>query len=654
MTTAHRSDDLIDDHVDERVDDHRDGLGTSATDPTCDRVVVLGHGMVGHRFVAELARRAGQVALTGLRVTVLGAEPYEPYNRLMLSEALAGRAELAGLTLPAAPAGVRVFTGRIGTRIDRVTRVVVDDTGLEHPYDTLVCATGAAPRVPALQGLEGVGDGGGGLGVGGDLPAGVRALRTVDDCRALLALPTHRGGRPQRVVVLGGGLLGLEAARALAGRGLRVAVVHSGGHVLDRQLDAQSGAVLGAGLRDLGIIVVTGARAAALRRDRRGALVGLDLADGRHLRCDALLLTAGVAPRVELAAAAGLPVDRGILVGAQLRSPADPRIAAIGDCAQTSDGCPGLLAPGWEQAGALAAQIVARLARVPSGRPADPAAAGGPDAPVAADPAAGRAAGRAARPAAQSPVGRALRAAPDEPREVVRLKAADLDVVTFGRVPAASPPTPVAAASSEHPEPADGCCADAVADLAVWDGPGVLPSHACGCAAGRPAEETRVLTLHDPVGRRSLRVAVRDGRLVGGVLVGAGSLAADLVVAYERDTPLPLDPAQLLVPGGAALPTRTSPADIPGSATICRCNGVTKSAIVAAFEEGTRTLAQLSEATRAATGCGSCTNACAGILEWLEQADPVQPDEAGTAVAPGHRAGSATRAAGSATRVGAR
>lgn len=537
---------------------------------TPHRVVIIGHGMVGHRFVAELARGAEQSARSGrpidVEVSVLGAEPYEPYNRLMLSEVLAGRADLGGLTLPAAPAGMRVFARRPAVEVNRESRVVVDDLGDEHPYDTVVLATGAAPRVPRLAGLPADSD-------PDDLPPGVRALRTVDDCRELLALASGRGrdGGAPRVVVLGGGLLGIEAARALVGRGARVAVVHSGAHVMDRQLEADAGSALLTSLRDLGVHVVRSARAAGLSRDDDGRLVGLDLADGRQLRCDAVLLTAGVAPRVRLAVDAGLPCERGVLVGDDLRSPADPAVAAIGDCAQTPAGCPGLLAPGWDQAAALAARLVGGLAD----GPAEVASASEDESAA--------------------------------PKEVVRLKAADLDVVTFGRIPRAAAPA----------------AGDGVDDLAGWD----ATESECRCAS-EPAGP-RVLALFDGQGRRSLRIAVHRGRLVGGELVGAGSLGADLVVAYERDLPLPVDPANLLVNGSASLPTAASPANIPGSATICRCNGVSKSAIVDAFQAGERTMPQLSGATRAATGCGSCKDACTGILEWLEKSDPQQPDERG-------------------------
>nr|WP_276511152.1 FAD-dependent oxidoreductase [Kineosphaera limosa] len=551
--------------------------------------MVVGHGLVGHRFVAELARNAADLQPERLSITVLGAEPYEPYNRILLSEVLAGRADLGGITLPTAPQGVRVLAGHSVASLDRVRRIVVDHLGFEHPYDTLVLATGAAPRVPPLAGLPDRCD-------PDDLPPGVRALRTVDDCRELLALAgrSPRPADPPRVVVLGGGLLGLEAARALAGRGARVAVVHSGSHVLDRQLDAERGAVLAASLGDLGVTVVRGVRAAGLRRGADGTLVGVELSDGRRLACDALLLTAGVAPRIELAATAGLPCEQGILVGPDLRSPADPRIAAIGDCSQTAEGgCPGLLAPGWQQA-----ERLARAIRSAASTPAPRRAAGttfGREPDFCPDASAERA-----------PFGAGGQEV--EPKEVVRLKAADLDVVAFGRFPDEATP--------EESTPVDPD------ELTAWN-------EAPPANDAAPSTRPRVLSLHDPAGRRSLRLLVRDGRLAAGILVGAGALGADLVVAYERDSPLPLDPADLLVPmtgrRGGGLGAVSTPANIPGSATICRCNGVSKAALVEAFEAGERTMPALSAATRAGTGCGGCKDACQGILAWLLEADPAQP-----------------------------
>ncbi|WP_226344603.1 FAD-dependent oxidoreductase [Agilicoccus flavus] len=549
------------------------------------RIVVVGHGMVAARFLDELDRR---VPPGFCEVTVLGAEPHAPYNRLLLSEVVAGRADLHGLTLPDAPRDVRVLAGVSARRIRRGERVVEDDRGGRHGYDTLVLATGAQPRVPSLPGLTGP-TGPTDRADPADLPRGVHALRTLDDCREILAAAggTRPDGSPRRATVLGGGVLGLEAARGLAARGLAVTIVHSGAHPMDRQLDAASGAVLRRCLSDRRIRIATRARAQEVTVSD-GAVSGVRLGGGRHVETDLLVLTAGVIPRTDLAEYAGLDVDRGVVVGADLRTPADPRIAAIGDCARTPDGWSGLLAPGWEQAGALARDLAAALGGEPTVGP------GGPSS--------GRRVGAAAT-------------------DVVRLKAEGLDVVAFGAVPDDWGPDDDET-DAAGPTGAGAAAEDVGASVESAGSGGSGGSGASAAVSAAP----RVVTLLDVQGRRSLRLAVRDGRLVGGVLVGAGALAADLLVAYERGTAIPLDPARLLLKGGGGgVPVATSPASIPGSATICRCNGVTKSAIVTAFEHGERTLAGVAGRTRATTGCGGCTSAVEGILEWLEAADPAPP-----------------------------
>lgn len=524
------------------------------------RIVVVGHGMVAARFLDELDRL---VPPGTSEVTVLGAEPYRAYNRLLLTEVLAGRADLAGLTLPDAPHHVRVLSGVSATHVRREEQVVVDDRGGLHPYDTLVLATGADPRLPALEGLSDADDEGHPCGV-----RGVQALRTVDDCRALLALRgrTRPDGSPLRVTVLGGGVLGLEAARALADHGLTVTIVHSGAHPMDARLDAAEGAVVRRCLSQQRIRLATRARAESVT-SADGAITGVVLRGGRRIDTDLLLLTAGVSPRTGLAARAGLDVDRGVVVGADLRTPRDPHVAAIGDCAQTPEGCPGLLSPGWEQAASLARHLAAQLS-------------------AEVENASGTRAGGAG--------------------DVIRVKADDLDVVVFGTMPADPFSSPTDRSGFDDDNGAD-----------ALDPPSTDRSG---------SRSPRVLHLLDLDGGRSLRVAVHEGRVVAGVLVGAGTLAADLLLAYERGTPVPLDPARLLVKGGdGGTPVASSPASIPGAATICRCNGVTKSDVVAAFEQGERTPAAVAARTRATTGCGGCTSTVEGLLEWLDAADPAPP-----------------------------
>ncbi|KGM09268.1 NAD(P)/FAD-dependent oxidoreductase, partial [Cellulomonas carbonis] len=314
------------------------------------RVVVVGHGMVGARFVEELVERvAGTPAgARAVEVTVLGAEEYEPYNRVLLSEVVAGKVDVASLTLPRRDvAGVRVLPGVAAYAVDRERRVVLADDGSSHAYDHLVLATGARARVPALAGLA----------PGGPLPAGVHALRTLDDAREIVAATVNA----RRAVVLGGGVLGLEAACGLARRGLRVTVVHGGPHAMDRQLDADAGHVVGRGLTALGVDVRADAAAEGVVLDggRAGGLRLGDADDG-VVPAELVVLTAGTEPETALARAAGLAVGRGVLVDRTCTT-ADPRVHAIGDCAEPPEGGTGLVAQGWDQARRLATRLAAEL-----------------------------------------------------------------------------------------------------------------------------------------------------------------------------------------------------------------------------------------------------------------------------------------------------
>ncbi|MEZ0448941.1 FAD-dependent oxidoreductase [Cellulomonas sp. ICMP 17802] len=302
------------------------------------RVVVVGHGMVGARFVDDLHQRdrAGR-----FRTLVLGAEEYEPYNRVLLSEVVAGKLDVASITLPrgAHRTASEVLPGTRAVTVDRFARVVHDDAGERHPYDVLVLATGARARVPDLFGRR---DDDG-------LPAGVHALRTLDDAREIVAATVNA----TRAVVVGGGVLGLEVACGLAHRGVPVTVVHGGAHLMDRQLDGPAAEVATARLTSLGVAVRVRARTEeALVRD--GRVTGVRLEGGEVLPTDLLVLTAGTYPEVGLAQRAGLDVARGIVVGADLASPADPRVFAIGDCAEPPEGGSGLIAQGWDQARRLA------------------------------------------------------------------------------------------------------------------------------------------------------------------------------------------------------------------------------------------------------------------------------------------------------------
>jgi assimilatory nitrate reductase electron transfer subunit len=301
------------------------------------QIVVVGNGMVGARFAEEVARldpRGERV-----HVTVVGTEPHPAYNRVLLSGVVAGdyTPDQIRLPVPDTP-GVTVRLGLTATALDTHTRTVTLDDGTHLSYDELVMATGARASFPPVRGVA---------AEDGRPGEGVTALRDLADCERLLSLV--RPGAP--VVVLGGGILGLEAARGLAGRGARVSVVESSPWIMRRQIDKPAARILGHLYEAQGVTVHSWRVAS-----RWVPGTGLELDDGRVLPGDVLVVTAGVRGNIELVKDAGIEVEHGILVDDFL-STSDPRVHAIGDCAQHAGGGAGLVQPGWEQAGVLARRL---------------------------------------------------------------------------------------------------------------------------------------------------------------------------------------------------------------------------------------------------------------------------------------------------------
>ncbi|NUW44161.1 FAD-dependent oxidoreductase [Nonomuraea rhodomycinica] len=456
------------------------------------RLVVVGNGMAGSRLVSEVRARDPHVT-----VTVLGAETCRPYNRVLLSNVLAGttRPDQVRLVEPSwyAAHGVEAVFGSAVTCLDRDARMVVTEDGRRVPYDVLVLATGSEAIVPPIPGVE-------------------RAIpfRTLDDCERIL----EAAGRSRRAVVVGGGLLGVEAARGLAGRGLPVTLLHLAGHLMERQLDVEAGQVLGETLAGLGVDIRTGVTAREVRAD------GVALADGELVEGDLVILACGVRPLTGLAADAGLEVRRGVVVDDEMRTD-DPSIFAIGECAEHDGTVYGLVAPAWEQA------------------------------TVAADVITG---------------GKALYRGS---RLVTRLKAKSVELAAMG--------------------------------------------------------ETQLTEEHAEVVRFSHRargtyrkLVIRDGRLVGAILLGESDAVGTLTQLFDRGGTLPGDRAGLLFPGlSSAAHVADSPTLMPDAARVCQCNNVTKGQIRACWEAGARDVAGIAAATRATTGCGTCRDAVEGIVGWL-------------------------------------
>ena len=301
-----------------------------------ERLLVVGNGMAGLKLVEEMAAGAepGRFA-----IAVVGAEPEPAYNRVLLFSLLAGEVSADDVALKPrdwyAQNGITLKTGQPAAALDAAARTVTLADGETLPFDKLVLATGSDPiRLP----LPGAG------------LAGVMTFRTAADV-AMLGAACAQGAR---AVVIGGGLLGIEAAYGLARTGAAVTLIHLMDRLMERQLDADGAALLTAAIEAKGIRVLLGAETAALHGSSH--VEALELKDGRQLPCDLVVMAVGIRPNTALARTGGIEVGRGILVSDQLETSA-AGIYAIGECAEHRGQCYGLVEPAFEQARVLAAVL---------------------------------------------------------------------------------------------------------------------------------------------------------------------------------------------------------------------------------------------------------------------------------------------------------
>ncbi len=471
------------------------------------RLVVVGNGMAGARAIEEVLSRGGDEMFD---ITVFGAEPYGNYNRILLSNVLSGAHDAADIFInPLAWYEENAITLHVGVRasvIDRAARTVTGDNGVVAPYDVLLIATGSRSFIPPLQGLN---------GADGRMRPGVFGFRTLDDCDAIVAAAATSG----KAVVIGGGLLGLEAARGLMNHGCEVHVVHLGKHLMEAQLDTAGGGILRTAMEAMGVRIHLGMSTTAILGEDR--VTGLAFKDGTTLDCDMVVVSAGIRANVEIGRECGLSVERAILVDDAMRSVDDPAVYVVGECAQHRGRVYGLVAPLWEQARVFADHV--------TGVDPDSAYTGS--------------------------------------KLATKLKVMGVELASMGLT-----------------EPAD--------------------------------ERDEVVQFTEPRRGTYKKLIVRDGRLVGGILMGDISKAAYLMQAFDRDSPLPQERLSLLFDMGAPAQAVTLDEMLP-SAQVCNCNGVSKATLGACVEAGERDPKAVMAATRAGMGCGSCKGLVGEVVAWF-------------------------------------
>jgi nitrite reductase (NADH) large subunit len=294
------------------------------------KLVLVGNGMAGVRTLEELLKIAPDL----YDITVFGAEPHPNYNRILLSPVLAGEQTLDEIVLNPLSwyeeHGIRLHMGKKVVDVDRRRRVVSTADGIEAEYDRLLLATGSNPFILPVPGKD---------------LEGVIAYRDIADTHAMIEAAT----KYKHAVVIGGGLLGLEAANGLMLRGMQVTVVHLMPWLMDRQLDDAAAKLLQKSLEDRGLKFLMGAQTQALIGGKDGRVMAVQFKDGSEIPADLVVMAAGIRPNTELAEKIGLHCNRGIVVTDTMQTITDPRVYSVGECASHRGVAYGLVAPLFEQ-----------------------------------------------------------------------------------------------------------------------------------------------------------------------------------------------------------------------------------------------------------------------------------------------------------------
>jgi nitrite reductase (NADH) large subunit len=310
------------------------------------QLVVVGNGMAGARAVEEILARGGRDLFD---ITMFGDEPYGNYNRILLSNVVNGSQDPTDIFLNSLPwyqeNGITLHAGERVVKIDRHSKVVTGEKGTEVRYDKLILAMGSRAFIPPMDNLR---------AASGELRPGVYGFRTLDDCNSIIA--AAQGAK--RAAVIGGGLLGLEAARGLITHGVEVHVIHLADRLMNAQLDGPGSGLLKDAMIKMGVHVHLGKSTVAVLGDDK--VEGLAFKDGTTLACDMVVISAGITPNRELGVECGLLVQRAIVVDNHMRAEGDPNVYVVGECAEHRGMVYGLVAPLWEQGKVLADHITGK------------------------------------------------------------------------------------------------------------------------------------------------------------------------------------------------------------------------------------------------------------------------------------------------------